>query len=168
MTLIVTKNDLRHVVDGLVCPAHYYTIFIELLEVYDNNRDMTVDDMLKPFESRAISQQIPARALMRDPLNIRYSNYIIPLFYTAYVCKKEPSDRIIKEVLCAILREHGHFHYPESMHKDLKFQFGDEWNDPRHYWGFQYPKLTDAEIKQVANRYWDYVKIIVRKNKTDL
>jgi hypothetical protein len=162
MTVTVTKNDLRHIVDGLVCPAHYYTIFSELLEVYDDSITMTLRDVVKPFESKEISQKIPARALMRDPTDIRYSQYIIPLFYTAYVCKNEASDRIIKEVLCAILREYGHFHYPESMHNDLKDQFGDEWNDPRHYWGFQYPKLTDEEQKQVANRYWDYVRLVVR------
>jgi predicted lipase len=144
----------------LCCPAHYAMIFGELMEVYDPDVTLTLDDMIRPFINKKITQKIPARGIMRDPENIKYSDYIIPLFYTAYVCKSERSDRIIKEVLCAILREYGHFHYPKTMWDNLKFQYGDNWNDPRHYWGFQYPAITEEERLQWVKLYHNYVDIV--------
>lgn len=158
----VKKSNLKHVISSVYqAPAHYTFIFNELLEVYDDGVDLSLDDMVRPFAGKQIKEKIPARAYMRDPDNIRYSDYILPLFFTAYVCKNEPSYRVIKEVMCMILREYGHFHYPDSVKEHMQEMFGDNWNDPRHYWGFQYPAITEQEQKQVTRLYHNYVRLVI-------
>jgi len=125
----LTKEDLDHLVSQLVCPAHYAFIFAELVEAYSPNQDYSLQELLLPFEHKEFTEKAPGMWYRE----VRYADYLCPLFYAAYVCKGEFSSSVIKEVVGFILKENGHFYVPPEVNV---WDPDVDRNDHRQlYWG---------------------------------
>ena len=154
----VMKYDMDHVIHNCSMTAHYTTIFQELVEVYDPTQYMTLDDALRPFGNKKLTCKIPG-TMAKKIEDVRYGDYIVPLFYTALLCKDEKSHHVIKEVLGMILKDNGHFYLPERVCKQL----ADTMDDPtfydyrRYYWG--YTNLSSDEKERVNKMYARYLAL---------
>lgn len=140
--ITITKEDMLNVVENTICPAHYSTIFRELVEVYDPaHGKYTFQQFLAPFKNKWVDQKIPFN---RFPRRVRYFHYLVPLFYAAHVLRNErQSEHIIKEVFGHILNDFGHMVITPYA---LKHSNGLAKNtDYREYWG--YTELTSEEEK---------------------
>ena len=151
--LTINKNDLENVID-IQCPAHYSTIFMELIEVYDPETDYNLQDFLAPFANKKFTHKQP----FTINNGVRYADYLIPLFYTAYFCQEEckngRSSGVIKEVLGKILHDFGHFHYPGTARKQMEEYYGTKWNDFHNYWGILSLSETEKErVKNILKKY---------------
>lgn len=138
---IVFKADLYHVVQQLVCPAHYAFIFGELLEAYPPEVELTLASMLEPFARKVFKEKAPGMWYRE----VRYSDYICPLFYASFVCRNEQSPKVIKEVVGVILKECGHFYIPPGVNV---WDPDVDRNDHRQlYWGVV--DLSEEEATRV-------------------
>jgi hypothetical protein len=152
--ITITKYDMRHVIDHAECPAHYWTVFNELVEVYEPKVDLTLDDMLKPFARKKFAYKIPAQGVMRDPDNVKYADYLIPLFYSAYVLQCVAYKNVIKDVLVRILTDNGHF----QLSEEKKTEWNDLWGGDNHfYWPLA--RLTEKEQVLSDELFQDYLNI---------
>ena len=158
MMVRVMKSDMNHVINNISMTAHYSTIFRELVEVYDPDKYMTLDEALQPFSNKKPTCKIPG-TMDKPNEKVRYSDYIIPLFYTSALCKDEKSHHVIKELLGMILKNNGHFYRPEWMCKQMADTMGDLtfYDYRRYYWG--YTNLTAEEKDKVNKMYAQYLSI---------
>lgn len=147
----IVKSDLYHVVQQLVCPAHYAFIFGELLEAYPQDTELTLTSMLEPFSRKVFKERAPGMWYRE----VRYSDYICPLFYASSVCRGEQSPNVIKEVVGIILKECGHFYVPPEVNV---WDPDVDRNDHRQlYWGTV--DLSEEEATRVELLVRMYRKI---------
>jgi hypothetical protein len=126
-------------------------IFSELSEVYNYGVEYTITEFLQPFDMKRFTHKIPFSGVKNNQC-VRYADYLIPLFYTAYECKNIQSSRIIKELLGMYLHYYGHFQYPESAKEEMLLMYDEEdWNDFHNYWGSPYPALTKDEKAKIQD-----------------
>jgi len=151
----ITKYDMNHVIESIQCPAHYSMVFREIIEVYDPEIPYSLDQMLEPFIQKKPKFKIPAKGLMKNPADIRYSDYIVPLFLASYVMQGVTYRNVIKHVLGRILIDNGHL----GGGKKIKPFFEDEWGNDFawQYWG--YNVLTEKEQKLSDELFADYLSI---------
>jgi hypothetical protein len=151
--IAVMKSDLERIIHNNTSTAHYWTIFTEIEEVYDPDIQMTLDDMLRPFLRKKFNLKVPGKLNRSE---VRYADYIIPLFYTAYLCKSERSCNVVKELLGLILKDNGHFYWnnPKSEREYVEEWGREFWRD---YWGS--PKLTSEESERVNTLYATYEEL---------
>jgi hypothetical protein len=150
--ITITKKDMERIIYTAPITAHYGMVFKEISEVYDENKDYTLDDMLLPFAGKKYTGK-PYGYL--DPKTIRYSNYIIPLFYAAYVCKEEKSGDVMSEIIGLILSDQGHFQIPDKRRKELIEMYGNSYLD--HHWYWIKTDLNDKEEQRVKKLYAEYL-----------
>jgi len=158
MLLYITKSDIDHVLGSLFLPAHYALIFGELCEVYESNVGLSLNDILDPFKDRSITSKIPGT--MNKPQNeVRYSDYLIPLFYTSYICRNEESVEVIKEVLGLILEDKGHFYITKQQKKQAIQDWGydTDFSWRKNYWSN--PDLTKIEEERAKRLYLSYLSL---------
>jgi hypothetical protein len=147
--ITINKKDLDNVLNRIQCPAHYAMVFRELAEVYDYGVEFTWTDFVRPFINKAFTHQVPCTGVYMDR-DVMYVDYLTPLFFATYFCKKETSGRVIYEVLGYILKAYGHFQYPESCREEWELVVDLPFGDFHNYWGNAFPKLTEDEIKQIS------------------
>ena len=175
----VTKADMERVFDPGI-PGHFSIIMRELVAVFeDDGRELTLDDVLRPFENKPFTCKVavPAGFARICGREVRYSDYLYPLFYAAAVVRQERAhrtcagndrersrmlyedERVIKEVLGLILKDFGHFKFFEGKPLPIAEDgFYTHWD----YWGYPFPKLTKAEQQRVNELYASYLLIVRR------
>lgn len=165
--ITVTKEDIDNVVYNCRPTAHYATIFCELTEVYEPGVEMTLDDMLQPFAHKKFKHQIPGW-MEKNRKDIRYADYIIPLFYAAYVFKHEhvtidlitgkayPPTCVMREIMGLILQDNGHFYIPPEQQRKFADLHGYKWGF-HFYWGDV--TLSNEDKRHVDKLYEVYLSI---------
>ncbi len=108
----VTKKDMKHLLDCMRCPSHFYEIFRDVVPVYQDGVEYSLVDMLKPFEKKPLEHKIPAKGVDRD--KVTYADYLIPLFFMSYVGRESNSTEVLSEVMGLILKDYGHFDIPDT------------------------------------------------------
>ena len=157
----VKKSDLERIVHNCSMTAHYAIIFRELMEVYEPDVEMTLADMERPFIRKTFTCKIPG-TMDKSKDEVRYSDYIRPLFFTAYLCRITGSnnEHIIKELLGRILRSHGHFHATEEQEEGYFDMTGEPYEYRKAYWGVVNLSTDDQDL--VTRMHQTFMQMVMR------